>query len=275
MRHFPKHAIGIYDNKEELITLLRAYFIAARHENRRILVLFHGEERDHFLNRLDSPALNLQQGISEGWFFCDQACNAYAPTGKFSSSEMYDRINKAAMAATSSGYAGLSIAGVMSWSHDMQVAPEVLADYEYGLDPVFEKQPELQGLCLYSRVEFDRQDIALQCLCHPHVVTLTESINNPLSELKTRNNGHFDAKKNETARYWGSVAALSTPIERISGKRAAFAKMILEKMRIRVAEKFTEAVDLKSEDINNSCALLKQIDFLGQKIDYFNLIEKA
>jgi len=234
-------------------------------------LFLHGQDKEQFLTLIDSPELNLQEGISQGWFYCHSALETYSPNANFLISEMYEKLTSATKLAIQDGYTGLSAAGQMTWANEAKIRSEVLAEYEYGLNSIFENQPKLRGLCLYSQEDFQPHDITLQCLCHPTITTQGGKIANPYSEFENIEHRQSIPKIADIRMYWNNIRILSnSSIEALTGKKALFARKILERVRSNLYVLFAE-----DPILGKTLNLLAQIDLLSQKIDYLCLKESS
>ncbi|MGZ3768602.1 MAG: MEDS domain-containing protein [Bdellovibrio sp.] len=261
MLNFPRHAAGIFESFEEKVKLLRAYFVQARQANHQISLFLHDADKDVLLSNISDCTLDLYQGLKDGWFVCLPAQMAYYPNGHFDLHEMYNRLDKSTLLALDQGFSGLSASGIMSWSREKQISTEIMAEYEYGLAKVFEKRPELQALCLYSKVHFDRQDISVQCCCHPHVVTTTECNENPLSRIQTSHVSQPLMNTQDIINFWKNLSIWGIPLQSLRGKAAASVMKTFSDARVSLLR------TLEYEESHSNPEIFKMIGLLEDKME--------
>lgn len=69
--------------------------------------------------------------------------------GRFDSGRMLQMLDGAIDQALADGFAGLWASGDMTWELGGPCSAEELLDYEWGLEDIFRRRPELSGVCQY------------------------------------------------------------------------------------------------------------------------------
>jgi len=86
--------------------------------------------------------------------------------GHFDTIGMLGKLVQAVKDARRDGYKGLWASGDMTWELGSDYNPDVLLEYEYGLEQVFRRYPTLSGICQYHRDTLPTKAIQAGVLAH-------------------------------------------------------------------------------------------------------------
>lgn len=96
----------------------------------------------------------------------------------FDSALMLSRLEDALDQALNDGYKGLWATGDMTWEFGPKRDFRTLLEYEWGLEDIFRRRPELCGICQYHRDTLPKEAMRHGLLAHPKVV-----INDTISRI--------------------------------------------------------------------------------------------
>jgi hypothetical protein len=104
--------------------------------------------------------------------------------GVFDVDAMLRTLEQALDKALAEGFKGLWATGDMSWEFGGEKNLEKLLEYEYGLEALFQKRPELAGICQYHQDTLPREATRQGLSAHQAIF---------LNETLTRINPHYVA----------------------------------------------------------------------------------
>ena len=100
--------------------------------------------------------------------------------GGFDVTAMLESLDAEITRALELGYAGLWATGDMTWELGSGVAPEQLVEYERGLEQLFQRRPELAGVCQYHTETLPTAIVETALQVHPALfINETLSLFNP------------------------------------------------------------------------------------------------
>jgi MEDS: MEthanogen/methylotroph, DcmR Sensory domain len=97
---------------------------------------------------LAAAGLNVSAEVSNGALVLSSD-DGHLIAGRFDVDRMIGMLSDAIDDASGDGYAGLWAAGDMTWEFGSEKNFTKLMEYEYRLEGLFQKHPELQGICQY------------------------------------------------------------------------------------------------------------------------------
>jgi len=100
------------------------------------------------------------------------------PDGGFDAGAMLLKLEDALDQALNDGYKGLWATGDITWEFGPEKDFGKLLEYEQGLDELFQKRPELCGICQYHRDTLPAEAMQHGLLSHPGIF-----INDTLSRI--------------------------------------------------------------------------------------------
>lgn len=128
---------------------------------------------------LAALGINVAKEVDEGRLILTSE-TALDPDGKFDSELMLGKLEDTLDQALRDGYAGLWASGDMTWEFGNKENLVKLFDYEWGLEKLFDKRPELCGICQYHQDTLPAESLRQGMLLHKLIfVNETLSLMNP------------------------------------------------------------------------------------------------
>jgi hypothetical protein len=130
----------LYLNSPPMVAGMRSYLAAA------------GVDIEHEVGR-ESLVLTSEQG--------------HLANGRFDAERMIETLEAAVQRALRDGYVGLWATGDMTWEMGTEKDFTKLLEYEWRLEKLFAKYPELSGICQYHASTVPRDAMRQGLLVHP------------------------------------------------------------------------------------------------------------
>lgn len=120
-------------------------------------VVYVSEDDDdaaHFLTDLAASDGRVDEALEQGQVQVHSAAETYSPDGAFDPAVMRSVLSDTHARALADGYAGLSMAGDMSWTLGLPLDLDDLVAYEHGVTAQISGDTTLAFLCIYDHGRF-------------------------------------------------------------------------------------------------------------------------
>jgi ABC-type transporter Mla MlaB component len=114
--------------------------------------LSHEDDSTRFVADLAATDDRVDEALERGQLEVRSAPDAYIPDGTFDPELMRDGLREEHAKALADGYAGLSMAGDMSWALELPPVMDQLLPYEHGVTTAMEA--DVAFLCIYDHGRF-------------------------------------------------------------------------------------------------------------------------
>jgi|SRR5579862_9036564 len=125
-------------------------------------------------SNLSDAGVAVAQEIGRGALILSSDSN-HLQNGRFDVERMLDMLSQVAEQTVNLGYTGLWATGDMSWEFGEEKDFSKLLEYEYALDRMFERYPQLSGICQYH-ADMLPADAVQWGLCTHRSVYINEAV---------------------------------------------------------------------------------------------------
>lgn len=148
-------------------------------ENLRCMYLNSPPMTASLRDYLSSAGIDVEQRIAEGALILSSE-QEHLAGGRFDADRMLNMLERAIDQAVGDGYKGLWACGDMAWELGRRYDADQLLEYEWKLEGIFRRRPELSGICQYRADTVPRDLIKYGLAAHRAIfVSATLSRINP------------------------------------------------------------------------------------------------
>jgi len=189
MEVIPRHQCLIYDGSPaKMLTAIGAHIKQQLAENVRCLYLNSPTMVAGLRSYLFAIGVDVPEEVIKGRLILSSD-QSHFKDGQFDADEMLRQLEDAINLALSDGYKGLWATGDMTWELGRDRNLKKLVDYEWKLENLFQKYPQLSGICQYHLGTLTSDTVCNGLVSHPTIF-----VNQTLARL----NPHYIPKSSPT-----------------------------------------------------------------------------
>jgi hypothetical protein len=156
------HACIVYDTETECRQTLIPYVRMGMEKGEKVVCIVRESQTKTLAQQLREAGLASVSTAAGGSLTIATAEQTYLSGGQFSGRRMMKLLEDSALQANAEGYAGLRVAGEMSWATTDDATQDLLLEYEAEVDSTI-GQYRILALCQYSRQHF-KQELLMRAL---------------------------------------------------------------------------------------------------------------
>lgn len=172
-----EHACAFSADDAGLVATAAAFISLGLEESNRCIFISDAHTLG-VLETMDKAGIGVEDALSRGSLVIQSAAESFFAGGAFDPVRMVENLRKMEQDALQDGFAGLSVAGDMSWCTKGMPGSDRLAKYEAMLETFFAGSLTC-GLCLYREDLFDAATLARVLFAHDLVVINGKLYPNP------------------------------------------------------------------------------------------------
>ncbi len=173
--HQPRHQCLIYDGPpSKLLPVMAAMIKRKLNEGYRCLYLNSRPMVAGIRSSLASIGVDVISEAAKGSLDLSSE-SVVSADGAFEADKMLRKLEDALDQAVNDGYKGLWATGDMTWEFGSAKNFAKLMEYEYGLEALFCRRPELCGICQYHQDTLPR-DVARKALLTHQMIFFNETL---------------------------------------------------------------------------------------------------
>ena len=167
MEVLPRHQCLVYDRSPaKVLPAIAAQIKDRLNENYRCLYLNSPTMVAGMRSYLCAAGVNVRESVDKGnLIFSSEPCPM--KDGQFDIQGMLDMVEHTLNLALKDGYRGLWATGDMTWEMGSDLNLDRLLEYEWKVEKLFERYPELSAICQYHVDTLPRDVVCHSILIHP------------------------------------------------------------------------------------------------------------
>jgi hypothetical protein len=186
MESLPRHQCLIYAGApSEHLSAMAAVIAEMRRQHYRCLYLNSRPMIVGLRSYLAAAGINVLEEIANGGLILTSDLS-HLRDGKFDPDLMIASLGESLDEARNDGYAGLWASGDVSWEFGPEKNFSQLVEYEWRLEELFQKRPDLAGICQYHAGTLPHEYLRQGFVSHPSIF-----VNQTLSRI----NPHYLARE--------------------------------------------------------------------------------
>ena len=190
MQHNPRHQCLIYaGSPAPHLPALMALIRQKLNENTRCLYLNSPPMVAGMRSYLYAAGVDVPKEVMKGSLILSSD-RRHLTDGSFDIDRMLTLLNDAVCQAVKDGYQGLWATGDMSWEFGPEKSFSTLMEYEWRLEDLFQRQPNLSGICQYHADTLPHEVLRQGVMTHQALF---------ISDTLCRLNAHYISRKAATA----------------------------------------------------------------------------
>jgi hypothetical protein len=177
------HVCTLFSSREEQLRAAIDYIRGGLSRGERCLCFCGEQAPDEFRAELRAAGIDADAEVRRGALVLITKREGHLRGGSFKASRMIDMLNGAVSDALKAGFAGLCVAGDMTWLLDGAPGSHEIVEYEALLNHFYSSRQAL-GLCQYNRNRLPAKILDTCLATHRHIrVEGPMILENPFYEL--------------------------------------------------------------------------------------------
>jgi len=169
MESFPRHQCLIYEGAPSRhLPAMAAVAREKLHQNYRCLYLNSPPMVAGMRSYMAAAGVDIAHEVGKGSLVMSSE-RSHLAEGRFDVERMLLGLEEAIQQALRDGYAGLWATGDMTWELGEGKDFSKLLEYEWRLEKIFGKYPELSGICQYHASTMPREAMRHGLVAHPSI----------------------------------------------------------------------------------------------------------
>lgn len=176
-----KHVCPIYENQSQRLAISVPFVVKGLAQGESCFYIADEESSEHFMVALAAAGVDVAQERERHGLCQLSGRKDWFRLGEFSPPAMIELLQEAASAAKEAGFAGLRIAGEMSWVTGLKIETDQLIEYERLLNE-FSQGSGATVVCQYDRSRLDAAVVNELLRMHPVAIVGEQVCPNPFFE---------------------------------------------------------------------------------------------